>query len=83
MFGILTYVIMNRGHQIISKKLLTLQFQFGFELINSSSRYAQANGQEEKSNQTILDKIKKVVTKFGQPWHTNFQKNIRSYKTKR
>ena len=45
----------------ISEELKNFATNMGFKLLNSSPYYAQANGQAEVSNQTLIKLIKKKI----------------------
>ena len=42
---------------------------FGIKLLNSSPYYAQANGQAESSNKTLIKLIKKKIEEHPKRWH--------------
>lgn len=82
-FGGSAYIVTDRGPQFIGKSLNALQDKYGFKMIHSSSRYAQENGQAERSNKTIMEEIKKRVAKSGHGWYTNFSDILWAYRTTR
>ena len=42
---------------------------YGIKLLNSSPCYAQANGQAESSNKTLIKLIKKKIEENPRRWH--------------
>jgi transposase InsO family protein len=52
---------MDQGTSFISKEVREFVDSFGIKLLNSSPYYAQANGQAESSNKTLVKLIKKKV----------------------
>lgn len=82
-FGVPAYIITDRGLQFIGKSLNALKDKYGFEMIHSSSRYAQGNGQVERSNGTIVEEMKKMVTKSGHNWYSDFSDILWAYRTTR
>jgi hypothetical protein len=42
---------------------------YGIKLLNSSPYYAQANGQDESSNKTLVKLIKKKIENNPRRWH--------------
>lgn len=46
--------------------------QYGFELIRLARRFAQGNGQAERSIRTIVEEIKKRVHQTDKKWYANF-----------
>lgn len=80
-FGVPAYIVTNRGPQFIGKAMKTLEDKYKFELIHSSSKYAQANGQAERSNRTIVEEIKKRVAKMNHSWYSEFSDILWAYRT--
>jgi transposase InsO family protein len=52
---------MDQGTSFISKEVREFVDSFGIKLLNSSPYYAQANGQAESSNKTLVKLIKKKI----------------------
>lgn len=52
----------------------------GNKLWNSSPYYAQANGQVEASNKSLIKLIKKMISDSPKPWHTRLAEALWSYR---
>lgn len=48
----------------------------GFKLLNSSPYYAQANGQAEASNQTLIKLIKRKIAEQPRKWHLMLNESL-------
>ena len=53
----------------MSKEVREFAELYRFKLLNSSPYYAQANGQAESSNRTLINLIKKKVSDNPKHWH--------------
>jgi len=56
---------------------------YKIKLLNSSPCYAQANGQAESSNKTLINLIKKKIEDNLRRWHEVFSKALQSYRISR
>ena len=54
----------------ISEEFREFAASMGIKLLNSSSYYAQANGQAEASNKGIIKLIKRKIEEQPKKWHT-------------
>ncbi len=52
----------------------------GIKLLNSSPYYAQANGQAEASNKSLIKLIKRKISDFPWEWHTRLAEALWSYR---
>ena len=52
----------------------------GIKLLNSSSYYAQANGQVEASNQIMIKLIKKKIEEQLRKWHSMLNDALWAYR---
>ena len=60
-FGIPQTITTDQGTMFTSEEFRDFAASMGIKLLNSSSYYAQANGQAEASNQTMIKLIKKKI----------------------
>ena len=58
------------------------EFATGMEikLLNSSSYYAQTNGQEEASNKGVIKLIKRKIDEYPRKWHTVLHEALWAYR---
>jgi hypothetical protein len=68
-FGIPQTLTTDQGTSFISKEVQKFVDSYGIKLLNSSSYYAQANGQAESSNKTLVKPIKKKIEDNPRRWH--------------
>jgi transposase InsO family protein len=61
-FGIPQTLTTDRGTSFMSKDVREFTELYRIKLINSSQYYAQANGQAESSNRTLINLIKKKIS---------------------
>ena len=52
----------------------------GIKLIRSSSYYAQANGQAEASNQSLIKLIKRKIDEYPRRWHEVLSEALWAYR---
>jgi transposase InsO family protein len=60
-FGIPQTLTTDQGTSFMSKEVREFAELYRIKLLNSSSYYAQANGQAESSNRTLINLIKKKI----------------------
>ncbi|KAK1682430.1 hypothetical protein QYE76_043278 [Lolium multiflorum] len=70
-FGIPQTITTDGGSVFISKEFIKFCDDMGIKLIRSSPYYAQANGQAEASNQSLIKLIKRKVDEHPRRWHEN------------
>jgi transposase InsO family protein len=68
-FGIPRTLTTNQGASFMSKEVREFAELYRIKLLNSSSYYAQANGQAESSNRTLISLIKKKIYDHPKQWH--------------
>jgi hypothetical protein len=68
-FGIPQTLTTDQGTSFISKEVCEFVDSYGIKLLNSSPYYAQANGQAESSNKTLVKLIKKKIEDHPRRWH--------------
>jgi hypothetical protein len=60
----------------VSKEVREFAESYKIKLLNLSSYYAQANGQAESSNKTLIKLIKKKIEKNLRRWHEVLSKAL-------
>jgi hypothetical protein len=60
-FGIPQTLTTDQGTSLMAKEVCDFVNSYGIKLLNSSPYYAQANGQAEYSNKTLVKLIKKKI----------------------
>jgi ribonuclease HI len=68
-FGIPQTITTDGGSVFISDGFKKFAANMGIKLIRSSPYYAQANGQAEMSNQSLIKLIKRKIDEYPQRWH--------------
>jgi hypothetical protein len=68
-FGIPQTLTTDQGPSFMSKEVRVFAELYRIKLLNSSPYYAQANGQAESSNRTLIKLIKKKISNNPKHWH--------------
>jgi hypothetical protein len=68
-FGIPQTLTTDQGTSFVAKEVRDFVNSYGIKLLNSSPYYAQANGQVESSNKTLVKLIKKKIEDNTKRWH--------------
>jgi transposase InsO family protein len=68
-FGIPQTLTTDQGASFMSKEVREFAELYKIKLLNSSSYCAQANGQAESSNRTLINVIKKKIFDHPKHWH--------------
>jgi hypothetical protein len=68
-FGIPQTLTTDQGSSFMSHQFREFAESFRIKLLNSSPYYAQANGQAESSNKTLIKLIKKKIEEHPKKWH--------------
>jgi transposase InsO family protein len=68
-FGIPQTITTDGGLVFISEEFKKFATDMGIKLIRSSPYYAQANGQVEASNQSLIKLIKRKIDEHPRRWH--------------
>jgi hypothetical protein len=68
-FGISHTLTMNQGSSFMSHQVPDFADSLKIKLLSSSPYYAQANGQAEFSNKTLIKLIKKKIKENPKRWH--------------
>jgi transposase InsO family protein len=67
--GIPQTLMTDQGPSFMARQFKEFASPLGIKLLNSSSYYAQANGQAEASNKTLFGLIKKKIEEKPRRWH--------------
>jgi hypothetical protein len=68
-FGIPQTIMTDGGSVFISEEFKKFSADVGIKLIRSSPYYAQANGQAEASNESLIKLIKRKIDEHPRHWH--------------
>jgi hypothetical protein len=68
-FGIPQTLMTDQGTSFVSSQVKEFIESYKIKLLNSSPYYAQANGQAESSNKTLIKLIKKKIEDNPKRWH--------------
>ena len=71
-FGIPQTITTDGGSVFISEEFRKFADDMGIKLIRSSPYYAQANGQAEASNQSLINLIKRKIDEYPRRGHIDF-----------
>ena len=64
----------------MSKEVREFAELYRIKLLNSSPYYAQANGQTESSNRTLISLIKKKISDHPKLWHNILSEYLWAHK---
>jgi hypothetical protein len=79
-FGIPQTITTDGGSVFVSKEFRTFCDDMGIKLIRSSPYYAQANGQAEASNQSLIKLIKRKIDENPRDWHEKLSEALWAYR---
>jgi hypothetical protein len=79
-FGILHILMTDQGPSFMVKQFKVFASSLGIKLLNSSSYYAQANGQAEASNKILIGLIKKKIDEKPRRWHEVLPEALWAYR---
>jgi hypothetical protein len=79
-FGIPHTITTNGGLVFISEESRKFATDTGIKLIRLSPYYAQANGQAEASNQSIIKVIKRKIDEHPRHWHEVLSEALWAYR---
>jgi hypothetical protein len=77
--GISQTITTDGGSVFISEEFRKFAIDMGIKLIRSSPYYAQANGQAEASNQSLIKLIKRKIDKHPRRWHEVLSEALWAY----
>nr|ABA95996.1 retrotransposon protein, putative, unclassified [Oryza sativa Japonica Group] len=78
-FGLPQTITTDQGSIFVSDEFVQFADSVGIKLLNSSPYYAQANGQAEASNKSLIKLIKRKISDYPRQWHTWLDETLWSY----
>jgi hypothetical protein len=82
-FGLPQTLTTDQGASFMSHQFWEFAASMKIKVLNSSLYYAQANGQAESSNKTLLKIIKKKISKYPRRWHEVLSEALWAHRTSR
>jgi hypothetical protein len=79
-FRIPQTITTDGGSVFISEEFKKFAIDMGIKLIRSSPYYAQANGQAEASNQSLIKLIKRKIDEYPRRWHEVLSEALWAYR---
>ncbi|KAK1646488.1 hypothetical protein QYE76_064293 [Lolium multiflorum] len=79
-FGIPQTITTDGGSVFVSKEMKEFCDDMGIKLIRSSPYYAQANGQAEASNKSLIKLIKRKIDEHPKRWHEVLSEALWAYR---
>jgi transposase InsO family protein len=79
-FGIPQTITTDAGSAFISEEFKKFTADMGIKLIRSSPYYAQANGQAEASNKSLIKLIKRKIDEYPRRWHEVLSEALWAYR---
>jgi hypothetical protein len=79
-FGIPQTITTDGGSVFISEEFRKFADDMRIKLIRSSPYYAQANGQAEASNQSLIKLIKRKIDEYPRRWHEVLSEALWAYR---
>jgi hypothetical protein len=79
-FEIPQTITMDGGSVFICDEFKKFTADTGIKLIRSSPYYAQANGQAEASNQSLIKLIKRKIDEYPRCWHEVLSEALWAYR---
>jgi hypothetical protein len=79
-FGIPQTITTDGGSVFISDEFKKFAVDMGIKLTRSSPYYAQANGQAEASNQSLIKLIKRKIDEYPRRWHEVLSEALWTYR---
>jgi hypothetical protein len=79
-FGIPQTITIDGGSVFILEEFKKFAADMGIKLIRSSPYYAQANGQAEASNQSLIKLIKRKIDEYPRRWHEVLSEALWAYR---
>lgn len=79
-FGIPQTITTDQGSIFVSEEFQSFAASMGIKLLNSSPYYAQANGQAEASNKSLIKLIKRKIDDRPKRWHTTLDESLWAYR---
>ena len=82
-FGIPQTITTDQGSIFVSEEFQDFAANMGIKLLNSSPYYAQANGQAEASNKSLIKLIKRKIKEQPKRWHVSLADSLWAYRMSR
>jgi transposase InsO family protein len=82
-FDIPQTLTIYQGTSFVSKEVRKFTELYKIKFLNSSPYYAQANGQAESSNKTLIKLIKKKIEENPRRWHEVLSKALWAHRISR
>jgi hypothetical protein len=82
-FGLPQTLTTDQGASFMLHQFWEFAASMKIKVLNSSLYYAQANGQAESSNKTLLKIIKKKISKYPRRWHEVLSEALWAHRTSR
>ncbi len=79
-FGIPQTLTTDQGSIFMSDEFTEFANSMGIKLLNSSPYYAQANGQAEASNKSLIKLVKRKIDEQPRRWHTTLADSLWAYR---
>nr|AAX95830.1 retrotransposon protein, putative, unclassified [Oryza sativa Japonica Group]ABG22462.1 retrotransposon protein, putative, unclassified [Oryza sativa Japonica Group] len=79
-FGLPQTITTDQGSIFVSDEFVQFADSVGIKLLNSSPYYAQANGQAEASNKSLIKLMKRKISDYPRQWHTRLAEALWSYR---
>jgi hypothetical protein len=79
-FGIPQSITTDQGNVFVAEEFRDFAEEMGIKLLNSSPYYAQANGQAEASNKSLIKLIKRKIDEYPKQWHSRLSEAIWAYR---
>jgi hypothetical protein len=79
-FGMPQTITTDGGSVFISEEFRKFAADMGIKLIKSSPYYAQANGQAETSNQSLIKLVKRKIDEHPRRWHEVLSEALWAYR---
>jgi hypothetical protein len=83
LFGVPQTLTTDQGPSFMSHRFREFVESMKIKLLNSSSYYAQANGQAEASNKVLIKIMKKRIKDNPRRWHEKLSEALWAHKTSR
>ena len=79
-FGIPQTITTDQGTVFTAEEFKKFAKEMGISLIQSSPYYAQANGQAEASNKSLIKLIKRKIDEYPKQWHERLEEALWAYR---
>jgi transposase InsO family protein len=79
-FGIPQTITTDQGTMFTCYEFKDFAARLGIKLLNSSPYYAQANGQVEASNKSLIKLIKRKIDEYPRKWHDVLSESLWAYR---